>query len=525
MRLLALLGAVAVMPVSAQESNLIAVGDLLANTIAGGGPSNIRGDLLLANDGNIYLASYGGGLTGGGTVASIAPGGSMTVLGALTGIGDIGAQPYGRLTQGIGEYLFGTTYVGGVNGSGTVFRVAPDGTVAMVYTFGSRREDPKLPYAGVAQTADGSLYGTTFRGGDNDAGAVYQITPAGELNVLHSFTGGDGGEYPLGTLIAGSDGALYGTTLGNNTNRGTVYRITTSGEFTTLYNFPVLGQFNANGVALNETGANPRSALLLASDGNFYGTTYQGGANGFGTVFRMTPQGDVSVIHHFSGFPSGGANPQAGLSEGEPGVLYGTTERGGQTNIGSAFRVTTDGTFTLLHSFTSSSVDGQNPYATLLPVNGELYGVSYSDASSGIGGLFKIVLPDANGALPVQFSISERQFDLGGSATLTWSSPTATSCTAAGAWSSEIGTSGAETVTPESPGFYTYVLSCVGEDGVVRNAYAWLIVTATATQAIAAVDGGASGGGAMSPWLLLLAAALLSFRLNFFRQKNTGENR
>jgi uncharacterized repeat protein (TIGR03803 family) len=512
-------------PALAQQVNLLPLQNLgVESATVTGMPLSVRSDLLHGLDGRLYVSSFAGGYdsdsgTGGyGSIAAISlDGKETTVLGSLVGTGGgLGLQSYARLVQGPDGTLYGTTYLGGdQGGGGTVFRVTLDGEISTLYSFGSK-SDPKQPYAGLALAGDGNLYGTTLAGGKGGVGVVFKIATDGTgFSVVHDFNRDDGAQ-PEGALIIGPNGDLYGTTLsGGKDDRGTIYRISTSGTFTSLYSFSALGAFDsASGRAVNDTGTNPRSALLLASDGNLYGTAYQGGKYGYGTVFRITTAGDgFTVIHHFIGSPFEGALPLAGVSEGEPGVFYGTTEQGGHLNAGSAYRVTAGGNFTLLHSFVGGYDDGNTPYATLLPVDGELYGITYSDSVFGGGALFKLVLPDANNDLPVKFTVSPTSIDLGASVTLNWSSPTADTCLASGAWDSSvdaIDTSGSQTQTPAIPGRYTYVLSCTDEDGVRRNAYASLLVNA---QQGKPVDGGASGGGAVSVWWLLLAAALLPSRL------------
>ena len=144
-------------------------------------------------------------------------------------------------------------------------------------------------------------------------------------------------------------------------SRGTIFRMTLAGAVTSLYSFPSLSAFSTAGVATNATGANPRAGLMLAADGNFYGTAYQGGPIGYGTVFRVTPAGGVTVVHAFTGPTTGGAFPLASVSQDAAGNLYGTTERGGALNQGSAWRINTSGQFSLLHGFTSSIIDGAHP--------------------------------------------------------------------------------------------------------------------------------------------------------------------
>jgi len=149
------------------------------------------------------------------------------------------------------------------------------------------------------QASDGNFYGTTFRGGANGYGMVFKITPGGTLITLHSFNGTDG-SYSQAGLVQATDGNFYGTTSGGGTNCypyecGTVFKITPNGTLTTLYNF--CSQSNCS------DGDNPTAALVQATDGNFYGTTEGGGASGncgshgCGTLFKITPGGMLPTVH------------------------------------------------------------------------------------------------------------------------------------------------------------------------------------------------------------------------------------
>jgi uncharacterized repeat protein (TIGR03803 family) len=495
------------------SSNVITVfgfGSAIVNDLAGavavGGLAN-RGDLLLANDGNLYVSTSAGGSSSVGAIMRISPTtGAAVVMHAFIG-GTEGITPYSGLIQGADGALYGTTFLGGSENAGTVYKMALDGTFTTLVTFTSKSQGAYEPYAGLVQGTDGTFYGTTLRGGTNNVGTVFKMTATGTMTVLHSFVTSDGSN-PEGKLVFGADGALYGTTLtGGASDRGVIYKITTTGTFAVVYSFPGLGAFNAAGVATNVPGANPRAGLLLGQDGNFYGTTYQGGATGFGTVFRATPAGALTVVHAFGGGPLDGAGPLAGVSQGADGTLYGTTERGGFNSAGVAWRISAAGTYSLLHSFSSSAIDGGTLYTRLLPANGFLYGVSYTDAYTSGGVLFKLDEGTA-GVLPLSFSLSSETIAVGGSTTLSYSSPAAATCVAGGAWDDTIGTSGTKAISQTIAGIYNYVITCTDGAGVVRNAYAELIVTAPAAQT---VDGGATtgGGGALS--LLSLGALASAF--------------
>ncbi len=503
---LACLAAQAPAHARSEESNLI--GAVPTATVVDR-PVSVRSDLLLANDGNIYFVSASGGKRYG-AVGKLTPDGTLTAHYAFASEGTESVSAFSGLIQANDGHLYGTSFLGGADGAGTAFRVTLGGQYTLLHSFGVSRTDAALPYAGLVQAPDGRLYGTTMRGGDNDNGTIFRLNLDGsDFAIIHQFNVSNG-DHPQGRLIVGSDGDLYGTTLqGGSGNRGTIYKISTAGVFTSLYSFPSLSAFNTDGVAINTTGANPRSALLLAADGNYYGTAYQGGPGGHGTVYRMTPAGEVSVVHAFTGPSSDGGFPLAGVIQDPAGNFYGTTERGGYLDLGSAWRIDTNGQFRLLHGFVDSSADGSTPYGTLLLANNTIYGASYSDSVLGQGVIFKLDV-GSNGVLPVELSLSATEITRGSSATLTWSSPTAASCTAAGSWTNgTTTTSGTLAVAPTSPGIYTYVLSCTDGAGVLRNAYTTLTVNAPPLET---VDGG-GGAGSMSVLLLLLLAALL-FRKN-----------
>ncbi|HEV2471393.1 MAG TPA: choice-of-anchor tandem repeat GloVer-containing protein, partial [Chthonomonadales bacterium] len=196
-----------------------------------------RASLIQAADGNLYGTTYYGGIggTGGpGTVFKITPGGAFTTLYSFTG-GSDGANPNAGLIQAADGNLYGTTSAGGTSKSGTVFKIAAGGALTTLYSF-TGGSDGGVPYAGLIQAVDGSLYGTTSAGGTINSGTVFKIATGGALTTLYSFTGGPDGGVPYAGLIQAADGSLYGTTSGGGTGgAGTVFKITTGGTLTTLY--------------------------------------------------------------------------------------------------------------------------------------------------------------------------------------------------------------------------------------------------------------------------------------------------
>src|SRR5208282_1721301 len=195
-----------------------------------------------------------------------------------------GANPEAGLVQGSDGDFYGTTEAGGKYGSGTVFKITTNGALTSLYSF-TGTNDGANPYAGLVQGSDGIFYGTTYNGGTNNSGTVFQITTNGALTSLYSFTGGNDGANPEAGLVQGSDGHFYGTTENGGTNSwGNVFKISTNGALTTVYAFGTVT--DAYGDPLD--GANPTAGLVQGSDGSFYGTTYDGGTNGRGTVFQIS---------------------------------------------------------------------------------------------------------------------------------------------------------------------------------------------------------------------------------------------
>jgi uncharacterized repeat protein (TIGR03803 family) len=244
--------------------------------------------------------------------------------------------------------------------------------------------------AAMTQALDGNLYGTTNGGGINNGGVIFQFNPSGSPIATYNFCRVPScpiGNFPMDALILGRGGALYGTGQGGGaTGGGTVFR-SINGHPQVIYSFCLQSGC--------PDGENIYAGLVEARDGNFYGGAYNGGAYGYGSIFRITASGQLTVLYSFcaqSGCPDGAAVP-ASLIQASNGYLYGVTAYGGPNDGGTIFRITPSGTLTTLYSFCAKTncVDGQHPEAKLVQAsNGILYGTTSQGGANSGGTVFQI---------------------------------------------------------------------------------------------------------------------------------------
>jgi uncharacterized repeat protein (TIGR03803 family) len=299
-----------------------------------------------------------------------------TTVVPLTDLGQFDIVP--ELTLGSDGLLYGAVPHSGAFGHGSLYKTSIDGVITFIPFDGTNGDSPGVP----VQAPDGKFYGAASTGGSMGAGTVYCLETNGNLKAIYSFDMTNGGN-PSG-LIMRTNGELYGMTLGGGSGydgtpysgAGVFFKMTTNGQFTLIANF-------------TETNAYPFGPYE-GSDGNFYGYTGRGGAYHYGTIFRMTPDGQMSTLVTFDG--TNGAYVRR-LTLGSDGAFYGCT---GGTNppassdtSSKAFRLTTNGDFTILHTFSSGT--GVSPFGALLEVtNGLFYGTTYYGGLNGSGTIFQL---------------------------------------------------------------------------------------------------------------------------------------
>jgi uncharacterized repeat protein (TIGR03803 family) len=378
--------------VSAQAQTYSAIYEFGGRT---GDPTNPKDSGVIAQgrDGDLYTTAPAtplGLCSFCGAVFKLTPSGTLTVVYYFNDSAGSGYTPLGGLTLGIDGSFYGTTRAGGNFNLGTIFKITAGGSLTKLYDFGTCKYpcvDGSYPMAPPVQGRDGNFYGTTpyTTNGTND-GIVYKITPAGTFSILYVFNG-TSGAFPNAPLIQGADGNFYGTTtVGGKTvpptcvvasassTCGTVFKITPAGQVTFIHQFD------------KTSGAGPIGPLVQASDGNFYGTTSEGGTSGLGVAFKLTSAGALTVLHDFNG--TDGQTPVAGLMQSNDGNFYGVASAGGTLGYGTIFKITStvDHTFSVLYNF--DSTHGATPEVGLMQyTKGILYGDTNSGDTHG-GGVF-----------------------------------------------------------------------------------------------------------------------------------------
>jgi uncharacterized repeat protein (TIGR03803 family) len=332
-------------------------------------------------DGQLYdtMATYG--TYNLGSAFKISTSGTYTQLYSFCGEGwpcvTTGANPQGGLTFGSDGNLYGTTQSGGPNnypGAGTIFKLTPDGAYTKLWYF-TDVKDQGYPSWGVVEGQDGNYYGVNPNVYVGTYGAFYKMTPKGVVTAwAFNFTDGASANLPTQAL----DKSFYGTTQAGGSptcNCGVVYKATTAGKITVLHTF----------VGGATDGSRPAGALVQGNDGNFYGTTFYGGTYNKGTIFKITSKGVFTLLYSFGGFAGDGVYAISGLTLGTDGNFYGTTLNGGKANAGLIYQVNTTGNVSILYSFCSKTCnDGFGSNSPLVQhTDGLFYGNTDGNSLGG----------------------------------------------------------------------------------------------------------------------------------------------
>lgn len=342
--------------------------------------------LALDKSGNVYgTTNQGGaqGLYGTGAVFEVTSGGAEEVLYSFNYQIDGGSSNAGLIFDKKGN-LYGTTGGGGSGGFGSVFELTSQNTEKVLYSFRGGPDGGESS-GNLVRDAKGNLYGTTYWGGTQNYGVVFKLTSKGVETPLHSFTGPPAdGYYPTAGLALDNEGNLYGTTpFGGANGYGTVFEVTSDGSEKLLYSF---GNYPGDAIG-------PEGGLILHNKGTLYGTTSAGGANNLGTVFELTPDGTEKILYSFGSHAGDGYDPETGnLVFDKKGNLYGETVRGGATGCGTVFELTRKGIEKVLYSFGAQLEDGCYPQGgVVLDAEGNVYGTTFEGGTWGVGTVFKVV--------------------------------------------------------------------------------------------------------------------------------------
>lgn len=366
----------------------------------GGNPLN---GFVAGANGILYGTASSGGSSSNGVVLAVSPNGTETVVHQFAG-GKDGSSPQGALIADKAGNLYGTTAAGGTNGLGTVFMITlgAGGLPPAVFKSGAGPQENVLysfagqadgagPQAGLAFDSAGNLYGTTAAGGTSGNGTVFKLAAPSKQGgtwtetVLYSFGKGTDGSVPVSGVSLDAAGNLYGTaSAGGTYGYGTVFQLTPGATWTEniLHNFQD-----------GNDGAVPYAGLVADQSGNFYGAATEGGANGGGTVFKLTFSGGnwtFNVIDSVPGWGISGSFRNVVLDSS--GNLFATTHCDGNNNSGTVYELTPSGNswnYKLLYTFTGGS-DGMYSFSNLVMNQDALYGTTKYGGSNGDGVIFKV---------------------------------------------------------------------------------------------------------------------------------------
>jgi uncharacterized repeat protein (TIGR03803 family) len=292
-------------------------------------------------------------------------------------LGD-GSNPFSGVILARNGNLFGVTPLGGGFGIGTIYEVTPSGSETILYSF-MNRTGGGSPQGNLVADKSGDLYGAACTNGAFNNGSIFRLSPTNVYKVIHNFRGKADGSCPTGSMVMDKLGNLYGTAVrGGKFNAGTVFRLTPAGQITVLYHFTG-----------GNDGLNPQGGLALTTIGNIYGTTLNGGTFGLGTVFEISHTGSQSVLWNFSG-GADSRSPNGGLVF-HGGAVYGTTATGGTGGAGIVFAAHPH-SLAVVYSFTGFADGGNPPAGIVFDRQGNLYGTTSGGGANFQGTVFKVSL-------------------------------------------------------------------------------------------------------------------------------------
>jgi uncharacterized repeat protein (TIGR03803 family) len=348
--------------------------------------------LVLGKDGNLYGTALGGDYDRG-VIFKLTRTGVESVVHSFNPATGDGGEPSGLILGSDGNF-YGTTIAGGTNDAGTVFELTSDGTESVVYSFKGPPSDSAYAASGLFQASNGNFYGTSDFGGPENKGTVFEVSPSGIETVLYSF--GSVANDPAGdysSLVESDDGNFYGVSdVGGMSSKGAVFKITPEGILTLAHSFTG---------GSNDGIDHYRRALLKGKDGNFYGVAGNGGPKNGGIVYKLTPAGEETIVYAFESDSKVGSGPEGTLVEDVDGNLYGAAQYGGSSRTtpanpnadpsGSIFEISAAGNAVLLSNFGPTNADGTHPSGPLvLGQDGTLYGVTSSGGTNDSGVFYEI---------------------------------------------------------------------------------------------------------------------------------------
>jgi uncharacterized repeat protein (TIGR03803 family) len=359
--------------------------NVIHNFTGGTDGANPLNGLMMGASGYMYGTTSAGGAYNNGTIFRIAPTGLFQTLYAFQGGAD-GSSPQSFLIEDSQGRLYGTTTAGGAFGGGTVFRIT-NNTKTILHSFGFG-SDGSAPLGGLAFDSAGNLYGTTSAGGAHGNGAVFMLSPRGILwgeTVLYSFGTGTDGAVPYAGVTLDSVGDVLGTTsAGGTSGYGTIFELSKQNSWaeTIVYNF-----------TNQDDGAVPYAGLIADGLGNFYGAATEGGSQGGGSIFELTPSGSGWNFNPIQSLPGSGISGTfRNLMLSSTGTIYATTHCDGEYDAGTVYQLVPQGgswNYTLLYTFTGGT-DGLYSYSNLVTYANRLYGTTNQGGVYGKGVVFAV---------------------------------------------------------------------------------------------------------------------------------------